>query len=124
ARPRTLHALAAEPELLPPLRARRDPRADESVDRGNVDLRARVRLLDRDGNDAVDVVAQPLEIGVRGDAHGDEEVARLPAAAPLGAFSRHADRSPVLRPFRDADLDRLRFGDASHAPADRTDLPP
>src|SRR5574342_1386576 len=92
--------LAAKPELLAGLGAGRYGHGDHAVFSGYVYLRAQSRL--RHGNRylAVEVVALPLEEGVRTDTRDDVQVTRWPAAYARPALAREAHLGAVVHPGR------------------------
>src|SRR5207253_9911862 len=80
--------------------------------------------LHGDGDDSVDVIAPPFEVGVRRHTYRDEEISRLSAAGSGSALPGDADGPAVRGAFRDPDPDRLGFRDFACSPACRADRAP
>src|SRR5438552_5519 len=78
----TRHPIGGQPERPPARRGRRDLHRDFASQRRHLDVRAQRRLGRRDRQLELDVVARPLEERVRGDRHGEIEVAAAAAPAP------------------------------------------
>src|SRR5436309_559935 len=79
----TRHPIGGQPERPPARRGRRDLHRDFASQRRHLDVRAQRRLGRRDRQLELDVVARPLEERVRGDRHGEIEVAAAAAIVAL-----------------------------------------
>src|SRR5437899_3066372 len=99
----TRHPIGGQPERPPARRGRRDLHRDFASQRRHLDVRAQRRLGRRDRQLELDVVARPLEERVRGDRHGEIEVAA--AAADAGALAGHAHALSRLHTGRDLDVE-------------------
>src|SRR4029077_19007589 len=80
-----------------------------------------IGLLDRDRNDAVDVVSDPFEIRMRLNAHRHVEIALRAPRLSGNSLAGDSDPRAVFGSLRDTDLDRLRFRDDSLSAAGRAD---
>ena len=96
-----------QPELLPGLRARRDPQPRRAAKRRHVDLRAERRLVNRQRDDDVQVVAFAAERGMRLHVDRDVEVAVLAAVSSDVALGRDANARAVGEAGRNRDIQML-----------------
>src|SRR5208283_3297983 len=107
------HALRAKTKFLPALCAFRNLQHGRTFERGYLHLGAERRLRERDGQDAMQVIAIALEELVRLDREHDVQIAGGSAEATGIALALIADARSLFDSCRNADVDHVLALDAT-----------